>query len=298
MLYIVGQNQSAQPRFVAYDVTNPASPILRGTKDFTEYAPGSYAESVAVNGNKALVGIETNLGQGKMCVLDISNLSAPVEDATLANIAPSDIRISPDGSFAYVPDSSSANVVDVISIGNPSTPSIASTLPLDPTSPQGVEVVGNELFATTLRNVFVFDITAPGTPLLTRTYTTSNSINGMAVPNDSTAQSGMVYLSDGDGGVMVLKEEDIQAPDIYITNPSFSSTYTTTNSNLSLGGGSDDNVGVTRVTWSNDRGGGGDVAGPFDSWFVGGITLQPGANVRFFRFFSGYGCGIGDRLGR
>jgi len=40
----------------------------------------------------------------------------------------------------------------------------------------------------------------------------------MAVPNDSTAQSGMVYLSDGDGGVMVLKEEDIQAPDIYITN--------------------------------------------------------------------------------
>jgi len=77
---------------------------------------------------------------------------------------------------------------------------------------------------------------------------------------------------------VVLREQDIQAPNIYITDPIFGNLWTNTSSALNLGGGSDDNIGVTSVTWANDRGGSGSVGAPFDSWYVSGIKLYPGTN--------------------
>ncbi|HZL77802.1 MAG TPA: hypothetical protein VFC17_03045 [Candidatus Limnocylindrales bacterium] len=82
-----------------------------------------------------------------------------------------------------------------------------------------------------------------------------------------------------DGGLVVLREQDIQASDVYITDPVFGGTWTTTASSTELGGGSDDNVGVAAVTWSNNRGGSGQVSAPFDNWYVPGIALYPGTNI-------------------
>src|SRR5208283_4375954 len=55
--------------------------------------------------------------------------------------------------------------------------------------------------------------------------------------------------------------------------------WTTTTSSTELGGGSDDNVGVTAITWANNRGGSGQVSPPLDNWYVPNIALYPGTNI-------------------
>jgi hypothetical protein len=95
---------------------------------------------------------------------------------------------------------------------------------------------------------------------------------------------------------VTLREQDIQAPDIYITDPVFGSTWTTTTSTTELGGGSDDNVGVTAITWANDRGGSGSVSAPFDSWYVTGIKLYPGTNNITATAFDAAGNSCSDIL--
>src|SRR5437763_15457175 len=71
---------------------------------------------------------------------------------------------------------------------------------------------------------------------------------------------------------------DTTLPTIAITTPTAGSTYSTPTSSLALGGTASDNVGVTQVTWANDRGGTGTATGT-TSWTAGGIVLQAGANL-------------------
>ncbi len=71
---------------------------------------------------------------------------------------------------------------------------------------------------------------------------------------------------------------DTTVPTIGITAPTAAATYATNATPLTVGGTAADNVGVTQVTWSNDRGGSGSATGT-SSWTASGIVLQPGANV-------------------
>jgi len=71
---------------------------------------------------------------------------------------------------------------------------------------------------------------------------------------------------------------DTTAPTVVITTPTTGTTHTATTSPLTLGGTADDAVGVTQVTWSNDRGGSGTAAGT-TTWSASGIVLQTGVNV-------------------
>jgi len=71
---------------------------------------------------------------------------------------------------------------------------------------------------------------------------------------------------------------DTTAPTVSITSPTSSATYATTTAPINLGGTAADAVGVTQVSWANDRGGSG-VATGTASWSVTGIALQSGANV-------------------
>ena len=50
-------------------------------------------------------------------------------------------------------------------------------------------------------------------------------------------------------------------PTVTITTPTNLATYTVTTTPLVLGGTASDNVGVTQVTWTNDRGGSGTASG-------------------------------------
>jgi hypothetical protein len=76
---------------------------------------------------------------------------------------------------------------------------------------------------------------------------------------------------------LVAKGADHQKPTITITTPTSASTYTTSTTPLMIGGTASDNVGVTQVTWVNDRGGSGAATGT-TSWSAS-IALQLGTNI-------------------
>jgi hypothetical protein len=67
-------------------------------------------------------------------------------------------------------------------------------------------------------------------------------------------------------------------PTIAITGPTSALSYPTTSSTVTISGTTSDDVGVTQVTWRNDRGGSGTATGT-GSWNVSSIALQWGANV-------------------
>ena len=71
---------------------------------------------------------------------------------------------------------------------------------------------------------------------------------------------------------------DATAPAVAITAPTTSSTYATSATPLTLSGTASDSVGVTQVSWANNRGGSGTATGT-TSWSIAGIALQSGANV-------------------
>jgi hypothetical protein len=73
------------------------------------------------------------------------------------------------------------------------------------------------------------------------------------------------------------KAVDHQKPTIAIMTPTSSPTYTTSTTPLLIGGTASDNVGVTQVTWVNDRGGSGTAAGT-TSWSAS-VALQLGTNI-------------------
>ena len=80
-------------------------------------------------------------------------------------------------------------------------------------------------------------------------------------------------VSVGGGGA-----PDLTVPTIAITTPTANPTLTVSATPLTLGGTAGDNVGVTQVSWTNDRGGSGNATGT-TAWSVASIPLQAGANV-------------------
>ncbi|MCG6906911.1 MAG: Ig-like domain-containing protein, partial [Desulfobacteraceae bacterium] len=70
-------------------------------------------------------------------------------------------------------------------------------------------------------------------------------------------------------------------PTIALSSPTSGGSYATGNSSLTVSGTAGDNVGVTQVTWKNDRGGSGTASGT-SSWSVNGIPLSVGTNTLTF----------------
>ena len=74
-------------------------------------------------------------------------------------------------------------------------------------------------------------------------------------------------------------ESDTTLPTVTITSPTPNPTYSTcSSSSINLSGSASDNVGVTQVTWSNNRGGSRSCSGT-TSWSCSGITLYSGDNI-------------------
>ena len=294
ILCAVGVNTASQARFVAVDVSNPALPTVRGTKDFTSLGTGM-ARAVSASGGKAVVAIRSYSGQPVLSFLDISNLSVPIERGSLANVNAQDIRISADGNYAFVSDYLSTGLL-VVNISDLSNPVVVTNVPMDSSTPTGLDLRGTEIFATTAKGLYVFDISNSSVPVLARSYAVSYIFGGVCAPSDSVGQARYIYLGDSNGGIIALKEDDIQAPAIYITNPTSSPIYTNATSTLSLGGGADDDSGVTRIAWANSLAGGGEISSPFDNWFVSGIRLLPGTNVLTVTAFDQAGNSGSDTL--
>ena len=77
--------------------------------------------------------------------------------------------------------------------------------------------------------------------------------------------------------VTVGSSSDTTAPSVAITTPTTAATFKTATATLTLGGTASDNVGVTQVTWANNRGGNGAAIGT-TSWSTS-VTLQTGVNA-------------------
>lgn len=71
---------------------------------------------------------------------------------------------------------------------------------------------------------------------------------------------------------------DTTAPSVTITSPTSSSTFIASGTSMTIGGTASDNVGVSQVTWANNRGGSGPAAGT-TSWTASAVPLQVGTNV-------------------
>lgn len=71
---------------------------------------------------------------------------------------------------------------------------------------------------------------------------------------------------------------DTNVPTVNITSPTASPTYSTASASINLSGNASDNISVSNVVWSNNRGGSGAATGT-TSWSINSIALQAGANV-------------------
>lgn len=104
-----------------------------------------------------------------------------------------------------------------------------------------------------------------GTPTTVGTYQVTVTVSD-GVLSSSSAFTWSIVAPDG------------TAPSVTITSPTSASSYSTTSGTVALGGSASDNVGVSQVTWVNNRGGSGAASGT-TSWSVGSIGLVSGTNI-------------------
>ncbi|MDL1975736.1 MAG: endo-1,4-beta-xylanase [Deltaproteobacteria bacterium] len=88
---------------------------------------------------------------------------------------------------------------------------------------------------------------------------------------------------------------DTSEPAVTITKPTSRGTYSTSQSTIVVAGSASDNLGVTRVTWENDRGGDG-IASGTDTWTISTISLQEGDNVITVTAYDAAGNSVGATL--
>ncbi len=116
----------------------------------------------------------------------------------------------------------------------------------------------------------------------TATGTTSWSVSGIVLLSGQNVLT--VTARDAAGNTstdtltVTYTPPDTTLPTVTITTPTSAATHTASATPLALGGTASDNVAVTQVTWSNDRGGSGTATGT-TSWSVSGIVLLSGQNV-------------------
>src|SRR5882672_11487998 len=120
-----------------------------------------------------------------------------------------------------------------------------------------------------------------GSPFTVVGLNTTQTVTVRFTPTaTATATANVTFTSSGDTVSRVASGSGVDAglPTVTITTPTTNPTFSTSSPTLTLGGTASDAVGVTQVTWVNDRGGSGTATGT-TSWTASGISLQTGVNV-------------------
>ena len=112
---------------------------------------------------------------------------------------------------------------------------------------------------------------AASTGLISGTPTTAGSFTTTATVSATGGSASRTFT-------WTIAAPDVTAPVVTITGPTSASTYTTSSSSMTLSGSASDNVNVTQVTWTNNRGGSGIATGT-TTWSVASIALLGGSNV-------------------
>jgi Putative Ig domain/Bacterial Ig domain len=120
----------------------------------------------------------------------------------------------------------------------------------------------------------------PSTGFISGTGTTSGTFSVTARDSDGvlSASQSFTWSMAAAPAPAPTPTPDTTAPTVSIVTPTSGSTFTSATSAIGLSGSGSDNVGVTQVSWVNDRGGAGFATGT-TSWSVGSIALQGGTNT-------------------
>lgn len=255
------------PKLDVLDISSPSNPQSSGSLvlDTTSGA----ANAITVVGSWAFVGRRSKA----LDVVSLANPASPqkVGSATITNTFRA-VAVSENGNFVYVGDMTlGIQVVDVTVKTAPILGQVVDPLQTSGKGADAVRVSGNRLFAYESGYIFVFDITDPASPQIIGYYDVPGSGSGIAVVGD------LIFVVAGNAGVTILRLKDVGKPTLAITSPTVNPAYATTNGVVSVGGTASDDKGVVRVSWLNDRGGGG-VAQGTTTWAISNLLLAAGLN--------------------
>jgi len=172
------------------------------------------------------------------------------------------VLTSPSQNFTWTVTAAADTTLPVVSISGPTTTS-STPLSISGTASDNIGVT---------QVTWVNDRGGSGTA----SGTTSWSASGIALQSGANTITVTAYDAAGNKGTAKLTIT-YNAPDTTLPVVSISGPTTSSSTPLSISGTASDNIGVTQVTWANDRGGSGNATGTA-SWSASGIALQSGAN--------------------
>ena len=267
MAYLAGFGNAHgyQPALELINISNTSSPQFQSAVVLA--SNGITPKDLAIKGSLAFVA--GGEGHG-MKIVDVSNASSPVlrGSITSTGIAFS-VAVSNDGQTAYLADN--VDSIKIVDVSQPTSPAAISNLDMMIQKPFKVMVVGDVLIVGGFWGIFVYDISAPRAPVEIARYHTPTAVWKLA--SDGT----LIYVAGDEAGLEIFRLKDTKAPIVAFVTPTTGNFFTTTSSQISLTGTASDVSGVTRVSWSNDRGGGGDATGSA-SWSIANVKLASGAN--------------------
>ncbi len=258
------------PKLDVLNISSPSNPQSTGSVVLSNV--GGIAESVAVVGSWAFFGRPDNT----LNVVSLASPASPNKVGTVsipnAAFAFEGVAASGDGNYVYVASGVGIQVVDVTVKAAPVLGQLVAPPQSPGTNVNVVHVTDNRLFAAINGFIFVFDISSPASPQIIAYYDVPGACFGLSVVGE------FIYSVSSFNEVTILRLLDVSKPTVTITSPTLNPTYSTANATLSLGGAASDDKGVVRVSWQNDRGGGGTAQGT-TAWTIPAIQLAAGSNV-------------------
>jgi hypothetical protein len=167
-----------------YDITNPASPVLR-----SDLATGSGPTGIAVVGSSAIM---TDASGASFKVFNITNPNAVTQTTSLSLGAIRSLAISGSTAFALGADS-----LSLVDITNPAAPVLRSSIPVA-SEAMSVAVSGTYAYVASRfpGQVQVFDISNPAAPVLTFTASTGGEASEVAVTGST------LFLAENNPGTI------------------------------------------------------------------------------------------------
>jgi hypothetical protein len=219
--YVI-RNASGASNFTVVDITNPATPVQRGTLSLLSipaniFVNGNYAYVVSSDNSQelqiinisnpaspSLVGTYTDDAKGVYVVgsyaylalagsndLVIVNVSNPASPTYVGGIvlAGNAYEVAMQGSYAYVSTNSTTSELQVVNVSTPSKPSLAGTLNL-PTTTAAITlaITGSTVLMAQGSTFYTVNISNPASPSLLGAVGTANTINdiGLDLANNNT----------------------------------------------------------------------------------------------------------------
>jgi hypothetical protein len=252
------------------DVSTPTIPQI--VKNFR---PGYAITNVTVSGATVFAS-----GTWGVYALDIHNPLQPVKVGEYDMPGRTE-GISLNNGLIYVADSSGG--LAILKYDNASAPIIGIQNP-----------VTGPTYSTSVANVNLSGTSSSGTGNISITWA-NNRGGGGAASGSSSWSVNSISLFSGENVITVTATDstgkvgtailtvtytplDLTAPLVIITGPCSDGQFTVNSPSVTLAGAAADNIGVTEITWSNDRGGSGSLQLTQGTWSVPNLALQQGPN--------------------